>query len=1377
MANERSSAAPAVCARLRVATVLTTILILFALAGTCSADSHDSKQQASPRVGLLGIPLSFEQNLGQASPSVQFLSRGSGYSLFLTEGEIVMNLDRQSSVSTSSAPDNKPTAAQIHSMHMKLIGASASASAAGLDQQPGVVNYLIGNDPIKWRTGIPTYGKVRYSQLYPGVDLVFYGNQRRLEYDFVLAPGANPEQIVMEFSGATPSIGSNGDLQLMLDDAPVTLLKPVVYQGSGAQKQSVDGSYLLTGNRVHFQLGTYDHSRALVIDPQIVYLTYLGGSTLDSVGCNTAVINGCVNSGFPNQSLAVDSSGDVYVTGFTESTDFPIQNAFQPAPKRLDRYYNAYVTKLNASGSALVYSTYLGGSVFDMGYSIAVDSNGSAYVAGWTLSPDFPTTAGAYMPVCPFYTYYNGYPLSSPASYCQYYGSTMGFLTKLSPDGQSLAYSTYLGTGAGNSNIVSVAVDTKGQAYVAGNTNAHCDSQYEPIPWDEAPCFPETANALQPMNMWDRTITPGAVNQGSGFVSVFDAAGANLLYSTLYGDSNGPTDYNVGADFAINATGVAVDAGGNFYLTGYTRNASIPTTAGAFQPTLQVPTSVNQPRGFVAKFSPVSSTGGPALLYGTYFGGTSTTNQGGEQIIGMVADASGSAYLAGLTQSPDFPVTARANNQGPCNTNTGLSCSNTAFLTKLKPDGSGLAWSTFVGYPYQGGTSGGVLLITPPRLDSKGNVYVEGMSSAGYPQVNGLQANPGGNPQVFVTKYDPTGSTVFFSSFVGDGGASGYTNSPAAMDVDSQGNIYIGGNAYQPDLPTTAGAFQTTAPNVSGMGFLAKVYPFVTNSTVLVITPLSGTVNAGDTVTFTATVNTGNQGTAVGTVNFLNGTTLLGAGTLDASGVATFSTSTLAAGTYSITAAYPGNDMFAPSTSAAQSLNVVGNPPSISPNPAAFGNQTVNTSAQIPVTVTNMGANPMTITLVAPASLFDFTQTNNCVTTLAANASCVVTITFNPTSAATESAAFTLTDNDGTQIIQATGTGVSAVASQTITFNPLPNVTYGVAPITLTATASSGLPVSYAVTGPAKVSGTTLTITGAGTVNVTASQVGNANFAAAKPVMQGFTVNSAVLTVTANNASRPYNSSNPALTYTITGFVNGNASSVVSGTATETTTATTTSAAGTYPITFATENLAAANYGFTYINGTLTVTGGVAQTITFNPLPNVTYGVAPITLTATASSGLSVSYAVTGPATVSGSTLTIIGTGLVTVTASQAGNANYAAATPVSQSFTVLPATTTANFTITPVPPPIIYRGELGLFMLQLKSVNGFNGNVTLSCSGGPTGSKCVDFPQTVRLNGAAYAVSGILFPKNVAPGTYTITITGTSGSLTNTATEKFTVK
>jgi hypothetical protein len=447
----------------------------------------------------------------------------------------------------------------------------------------------------------------------------------------------------------------------------------------------------------------------------------------------------------------------------------------------------------------------------------------------------------------------------------------------------------------------------------------------------------------------------------------------------MYGDSNGPVDYNTGADFAINATGVAVDAGGNFYLTGYTRNAHVPTTTGAFLPTLHVPTSVLQPRGFVAKFSPIATTKGPTLLYGTYFGGTSTTNQGGEQIIGLVADASGSAYLAGLTQSPDFPVTAGANNQGPCTANSGgLYCSNTAFLTKLKPDGSGLAWSTFVGYPLQGGTSGGVTLITPPRLDSKGNVYVEGMSSAGYPQVNGLQASPGGNPQVFVTKYDPTGSTVFFSSFVGDGGATGYTATPAAMDVDPQGNIYVGGNTHAPDLPTTAGAFQTKATNTSGMGFIAKIDPFVTTTTALAIVPTTASV--GQTVTFTATVYTNQNGTASGTVNFLNGAALLGTGALDANGVATFSTSGLPAGAYSVTAAYLGDGTLAPSTSSAQSLPInsgsAGQEPTIgglSPSSASAGGAaftlTVNGTNFVSGATVNWGSTALSTTLVSASQL------------------------------------------------------------------------------------------------------------------------------------------------------------------------------------------------------------------------------------------------------------------------------------------------------------------------------------------------------------------------------------------------------------------------
>jgi hypothetical protein len=333
------------------------------------------------------------------------------------------------------------------------------------------------------------------------------------------------------------------------------------------------------------------------------------------------------------------------------------------------------------------------------------------------------------------------------------------------------------------------------------------------------------------------------------------------------------------------------------------------------------------------------------------------------------------------------------------------------------------------------------------------------------------------------------------------------------------------------------------------------------------------------------------------------------------------------------------------------------------------------------VTVTNTGTNPLVISSVAPLISSDFSLTKNCITTLAVNASCQIAITFIPTVASAESATFTISDNAGIQIFHASGTGVSPVTSQTITFNPLSNVTYGSGPIALTATASSGLPVSYLVTGPVLRSGSSLTTTGTGVVTVTASQSGNANYSAATPVVRSFEVVKALLTVKANDVSRPYGTANRAFTYSIAGFVNNETSAVVSGTATETTTATSTSDVGSYPITFSTENLTAVNYTFNYVNGTLTVLGGVSQTITFNPPPNVTYGVSSIALTAIASSGLPVTYQVTGPATVNGSTLTNIGAGPVTVTASQAGNSNYAAATPVSRSFTVAPAilTVTAN--------------------------------------------------------------------------------------------------
>jgi len=342
-----------------------------------------------------------------------------------------------------------------------------------------------------------------------------------------------------------------------------------------------------------------------------------------------------------------------------------------------------------------------------------------------------------------------------------------------------------------------------------------------------------------------------------------------------------------------------------------------------------------------------------------------------------------------------------------------------------------------------------------------------------------------------------------------------------------------------------------------------------------------------------------------------------------------------------------------------------------------------------------------------------------------------------------------------------------AGTAQTITFNPLSPVTYGVAPITLTATASSGLPVSYAVTGPATVSGSTLTITGAGSVTVTASQAGNATYAAAAPVPQTLTVNKASLTVTANNASMVSGQPVPSFTYTITGFVNGDTSAVVSGTATETTTATSASPVGNYAITFSTESLVAANYTFTYVNGTLAISSGTAQTIAFNPLSPVTYGVAPITLTATASSGLPVSYAVTGPATLSGSTLTITGAGSVTVTASQAGNATYAAATPVPQTLTV----NKASLTVTANNASMVYGQPVPSFTYTITGfvngdtsavVSGTATETTTATSASPVGNYAITF-STESLAAANYTFTYVNGTLAISAATQTITFNALS--------------
>jgi len=403
-----------------------------------NAPQADPKAQARILDSYGKLPLSFEVNHGQADARVKFLSRTGGYTLFLTGDEAVLTL-RGGKADTNKAkiagiahPLKSgmavPRAGGV--LRMKLRHANPAAKVTGADELAGTSNYFIGNDPAKWRSNVPTYAKVKYEGIYPGIDLVYYGNQRQLEYDFIVAPGADPRRIEFDVRGAKRiRRDEHGDLVLKMGEGEIRLHKPVVYQEKNGARQEIAAQYAITEqNRVGFEVVGYDSGRPLYIDP-LIYSTYLGGSGDDT-----------------GYGIAVDSAGNAYVTGYTSSTDFPTMNPLQPTYG--GGAYDAFVAKINAEGSALVYSTYLGGSNDDQGNRIAVDSAGNAYVTGTTSSTNFPT-------MNPFQAA-NG-------------GGTDAFVAKLNSPGTALVYSTYLG-GSDNDFGYGIAVDSSGNAYVTGGT-------------------------------------------------------------------------------------------------------------------------------------------------------------------------------------------------------------------------------------------------------------------------------------------------------------------------------------------------------------------------------------------------------------------------------------------------------------------------------------------------------------------------------------------------------------------------------------------------------------------------------------------------------------------------------------------------------------------------------------------------------------------------------------------------------------------------------------------------------------------------------------------------------------------------------------------
>ena len=400
------------------------VLLAFVLAGDVVMRTSESVAPEQPGKATLveaygKLPLSFEANRGQTDGRVKFLSRGNGYTLFLTPAEAVLTLSKSGSRATEGSPEAtrrvKPDGLNSAVLRMQLAGANPDPEIVGLGKLPGKSNYFVGNDPSKWRTSIPNYTRVKYEDVYPGVDLVFYGNQRQLEYDLVVAPGADTRAIRLDFQGMEKlEIDAQGNLILhMANGDEITQHKPYIYQEINGGKQAVPGQYVLNGKRqVGFQVAAYDTSKPLVIDPVLSYSTYLGGSDLDS-----------------GSDIAVDADGNAYVTGLTFSFEFPTLNPFQPS-KSINR--DAFVAKLDPAGT-LVYSTYLGGTGEELGAGIAVDDTGSAYVTGTTVSTDFPTTLGAFDTDCGT----DGDCDPDPIRHNDI------FVVKLDPTGSALVYSTY----------------------------------------------------------------------------------------------------------------------------------------------------------------------------------------------------------------------------------------------------------------------------------------------------------------------------------------------------------------------------------------------------------------------------------------------------------------------------------------------------------------------------------------------------------------------------------------------------------------------------------------------------------------------------------------------------------------------------------------------------------------------------------------------------------------------------------------------------------------------------------------------------------------------------------------------------------------------
>jgi hypothetical protein len=694
-------------------------------------------QNAKPE--LAPLPLAFESNLGQAPALYQFVARRGSMQTFFSAAGVDVVLTRRD----KTAP----------LVHITWKGADPAATLAGDETLPGHSNYLRGADPAKWLRDIPEFAQIRYTNIYPNIDLVFHGRGDTLEHDFVLRPGGEASQIALRIDGRK-HIDELGDLIVELDEGELRLMGPTAYQLMAESKTEVSAKFVIARNgEVGFEVGKYDHGKPLTIDPVFVFSTYLDGSMADNIAAVTT-----------------DSSGNVYVTGYTNSPDFPATNAGSPlcSPcSDVNLITEGFVSKLDPTGHTLVYSTYLGGSNSTGGFgtfpsAIGLDKNGNVYIAGTTSSWDFPH-AGAVLPLAP--QFING----------DYY-----FVSSLKPDGSEFNYSGLVGGEQGfytDGSRGELAIDAAGNAYLAGTT-------YDP----NFQLTPGTLNS-----------TPTSYANDTMFVLKLDVTG-NLVYSTLV---PGNVPRPVGTAYADNFVthGIAVDANGQVTAAGLA-GIGLPTTAGVVQATFPNATANggDPTAGFVLQLNATASK----LNFATYLTGTDTAH-------GMAVDASGDFYVVGMTSESNLPVAANAYQKAIIPSTT-CTC-NAGYVLKLDPQAKTIPVAT-----YLAGPSGAALLGV--ALDSKGNVTVGGAGfGADFPLKN-----------PFVTTYEftqsiedtvlaqlkPDLSSLLFGSYLSSTTYFPYPGSNfAGLAVDPTDKVLVVGTTYPPDFPTTSGSYQTTPPPAS----------------------------------------------------------------------------------------------------------------------------------------------------------------------------------------------------------------------------------------------------------------------------------------------------------------------------------------------------------------------------------------------------------------------------------------------------------------------------------------------------------------------------------------------------------------------------------